>query len=45
MDFKRKIELAKEKNGLYYLEIPSTSEKIMNKLFVSLLSPLNKDIV
>ena len=40
---RRKIGLAKEKNGLYYLETPNASKRFTTFFPMSLLSSLNKD--
>lgn len=42
---RRKIGLAKERNGLYYLATPNASEKVMNKASSSFLSSSNKDTI
>ena len=41
----RKIELAKERNGLYHLETPGSSNKVMNNLSLSFLSSSNGDVI
>ena len=41
----RKIGLAKERNGLYYLETSGSSNKVINNLSLSFLSSSNRDVI
>ena len=44
-DSERRIGLAKEQNGLYYLETPLTAKRITNTLSSSFLSTSNKEAI